>query len=275
MGAGIAEVAAKAGYEVVLRSRHAGERRRHGRRTREVARPSRSSGASSTTPSARPSLARVTATADAGRPGRLRPRDRVGRRGPRRQEGSCSPSSTRCARPTRSSPPTPRRCRSIEMAVRDRAARAGLRHPLLQPGADDERWSRSSARSPPATRRSPRPRPSPSACGKDAVEVKDRAGFIVNALLFPYLNNAVRMLEHGTASLRRHRHRHEGRLQLPDGSVRAARPRRASTRRWRSSTRSTTSSATRTTRRAAAAAHGRAPGRLGRKSGAGFYDYRR
>jgi 3-hydroxybutyryl-CoA dehydrogenase len=38
------------------------------------------------------------------------------------------------------------------------------------------------------------------ACGKTPVEVKDRAGFIVNALLFPYLNNAVRMLEHGTAS---------------------------------------------------------------------------
>ena len=37
-------------------------------------------------------------------------------------------------------------------------------------------------------------------CGKDPVEVKDRAGFIVNALLFPYLNNAVRMLESGTAS---------------------------------------------------------------------------
>ncbi len=39
-----------------------------------------------------------------------------------------------------------------------------------------------------------------TACGKDVVEVKDRAGFIVNALLFPYLNNAVRMLEAGTAS---------------------------------------------------------------------------
>ena len=39
-----------------------------------------------------------------------------------------------------------------------------------------------------------------TACGKDPVEVKDRAGFIVNALLFPYLNNAVRMLESGTAS---------------------------------------------------------------------------
>ena len=39
-----------------------------------------------------------------------------------------------------------------------------------------------------------------ASCGKDVVEVKDRAGFIVNALLFPYLNNAVRMLEAGTAS---------------------------------------------------------------------------
>ncbi len=38
------------------------------------------------------------------------------------------------------------------------------------------------------------------ACGKDAVEVTDRAGFIVNALLFPYLNNAVRMWEQGTAT---------------------------------------------------------------------------
>ena len=40
-----------------------------------------------------------------------------------------------------------------------------------------------------------------ASCGKDAVEVKDRAGFIVNALLFPYLNNAVRMWEQGTASM--------------------------------------------------------------------------
>ena len=39
-----------------------------------------------------------------------------------------------------------------------------------------------------------------SACGKGPVQVKDRAGFIVNALLFPYLNNAVRMLESGTAN---------------------------------------------------------------------------
>jgi 3-hydroxybutyryl-CoA dehydrogenase len=39
-----------------------------------------------------------------------------------------------------------------------------------------------------------------SACGKNPVEVKDQAGFIVNALLFPYLNNAVRLFEQGVAS---------------------------------------------------------------------------
>jgi 3-hydroxybutyryl-CoA dehydrogenase len=39
------------------------------------------------------------------------------------------------------------------------------------------------------------------ACGKTPVEVKDQAGFIVNALLFPYLNNAVRLYEQGMASV--------------------------------------------------------------------------
>jgi 3-hydroxybutyryl-CoA dehydrogenase len=38
-------------------------------------------------------------------------------------------------------------------------------------------------------------------CGKDAIQVQDRAGFVVNALLFPYLNNAIRMWENGTASM--------------------------------------------------------------------------
>jgi 3-hydroxybutyryl-CoA dehydrogenase len=38
-------------------------------------------------------------------------------------------------------------------------------------------------------------------CGKDAIVVEDRAGFVVNALLFPYLNNAIRMWEQGTASM--------------------------------------------------------------------------
>jgi 3-hydroxybutyryl-CoA dehydrogenase len=38
------------------------------------------------------------------------------------------------------------------------------------------------------------------ACGKEPVVVKDQAGFIVNALLFPYLNNAIRLLEQGVAT---------------------------------------------------------------------------
>jgi 3-hydroxybutyryl-CoA dehydrogenase len=38
------------------------------------------------------------------------------------------------------------------------------------------------------------------ACKKEPIETKDQAGFIVNALLFPYLNNAVRLLEHGVAT---------------------------------------------------------------------------
>ncbi len=40
-----------------------------------------------------------------------------------------------------------------------------------------------------------------TSCGKDVVHVADRAGFVVNALLFPYLNNAVRLYEQGTASV--------------------------------------------------------------------------
>lgn len=38
------------------------------------------------------------------------------------------------------------------------------------------------------------------ACGKSPVLVRDQAGFIVNALLFPYLNNAVKLLDSGVAS---------------------------------------------------------------------------
>jgi 3-hydroxybutyryl-CoA dehydrogenase len=39
-----------------------------------------------------------------------------------------------------------------------------------------------------------------AACGKNAVQVKDQAGFIVNALLFPYLNNAAKLFDAGVAT---------------------------------------------------------------------------
>ncbi len=37
-------------------------------------------------------------------------------------------------------------------------------------------------------------------CGKEPVVVKDQAGFVVNALLFPYLNHAVCLFEQGVAT---------------------------------------------------------------------------
>jgi 3-hydroxybutyryl-CoA dehydrogenase len=39
-----------------------------------------------------------------------------------------------------------------------------------------------------------------STCGKNPVQVRDQAGFIVNALLFPYLNNAAKLYDAGVAS---------------------------------------------------------------------------
>ena len=63
-------------------------------------------------------------------------------------------------------------------------------------------------------------------CGKEPVEVKDRAGFIVNALLFPYLNNAVRMLETGTATRDDIDSAMKGGCNFPMGPLGAARPRR-------------------------------------------------
>jgi 3-hydroxybutyryl-CoA dehydrogenase len=39
-----------------------------------------------------------------------------------------------------------------------------------------------------------------AACGKTAVTVRDQAGFVVNALLFPYLNNAIKLFDAGVAT---------------------------------------------------------------------------
>ena len=52
------------------------------------------------------------------------------------------------------------------------------------------------------------------ALGKQTILCQDRAGFVVNALLVPYLLSAIRMLESGFASAAGHRHRH-GRSAAP------------------------------------------------------------
>jgi 3-hydroxybutyryl-CoA dehydrogenase len=109
-------------------------------------------------------------------------------------------------------------------------------------------------------------------CGKDAIEVVDRAGFVVNALLFPYLNNAVRMYEHGTASIEDIDTAMRGGCNFPmgpfalldlvglDTSV-------AILDALYAETRDSTVAPAPTLRRKVAA------GQLGRKSGAGFYVY--
>jgi 3-hydroxybutyryl-CoA dehydrogenase len=111
-------------------------------------------------------------------------------------------------------------------------------------------------------------------CGKDAIEVQDRAGFVVNALLFPYLNNAVRMLEQGTASKEAIDTAMRGGCNFPMGpfalldlvgldtslSILDA---------LYAEFRDPNYAAVPTLRRMVAA------GQLGRKTGTGFYDYRR
>ena len=61
---------------------------------------------------------------------------------------------------------------------------------------------------------------------KTAVSCTDRAGFIVNALLFPYLNDAVSMLEAHYAPAGDIDTAVKAGLRLPDGSLRAAGRRR-------------------------------------------------
>ena len=105
--------------------------------------------------------------------------------------------------------------------------------------------------------------------------MKDQAGFIVNALLFPYLNNAVQLFDAGVATRDDIDAAMKGGCNFPMGPLELldlvgldtslaildalyAEFQRPELRAG-----------------AAAAADGRAPSGSGRKSGAGFYDYQR
>ena len=112
------------------------------------------------------------------------------------------------------------------------------------------------------------------ACGKSPVEVKDRAGFIVNALLFPYLNNAVRMLETGTATRDDIDAAMKGGCKFPMGPLAlldlvGLDTSLAILDALYDEFRDPNYAAVPTLRRMVAAGH------LGRKSGQGFHDYRK
>jgi 3-hydroxybutyryl-CoA dehydrogenase len=109
-------------------------------------------------------------------------------------------------------------------------------------------------------------------CGKDAVLVEDRAGFIVNALLFPYLNNAIRMSEYGTASMESIDIAMQGGCGFPMGpfallDLVGLDTSLAILDALYDEFRDANYAAAPTLRRKVAA------GQLGRKSGRGFYDY--
>ena len=254
MGSGIAEVCARAGLDVVVR---------RGRRTR-AAEPGRRPGRAprSTGPCAAGKL-----TED--EPGR---RARAGSRSPPTLDGAGRPrssSSRRCVEDeaaqgrrlpqARQGGRRPGRHPRLEHLVDPdheaghghAAARAGHRHPLLQPGAGAARWSSWCRRCSPRAR--PRPRADAvrraSVLGKHVIRSQDRAGFVVNALLDPLPAvghpDARVGLRHG----RGHRHRHGRGLHPPDGPAARSPTSSASTRRWRWPSRCTRSSRSRSTPR--------------------------
>jgi 3-hydroxybutyryl-CoA dehydrogenase len=112
------------------------------------------------------------------------------------------------------------------------------------------------------------------ACGKEAVEVQDRAGFVVNALLFPYLNHAIRLYEAQVATMEGIDAAMTGGCGFPMGpfallDLVGLDTSLAILEALHAESGDPSVLAAPMLRRLVAA------GRLGRKSGHGFYDYRR
>jgi 3-hydroxybutyryl-CoA dehydrogenase len=111
-------------------------------------------------------------------------------------------------------------------------------------------------------------------CGKTPVEVKDQAGFVVNALLFPYLNSAVKLFEQGVASKEDIDAAMKGGCGFPMGpfallDLVGLDTSLAILDALYAEHREPSQAASPLLRRMVAAEH------LGRKAGRGFYDYRR
>ena len=121
---------------------------------------------------------------------------------------------------------------------RERAPRALRRPARLQPRDEDgARRARVPGRRHARTRAT-RTRALCEALGKTAVEVADTPGFVVNRLLFPYLFDAVELLERTGMDAAGGRHVHEARRRPPDRARWRCSTSSASTSPWRSARRS-------------------------------------
>ncbi len=202
----------------------AGDGRGHGGGHGEVAQPSGREGEEDRRAERDEALARVTADlrARAALEGR-RPGHRVGGRGPRRQEGALRRTRPHHRGRRPSSPPTPRPCRSSTWPCTtgrpDKVCGIHFFNPapvmelveLVRPlTAADETVAAARAFA--------------EACGKTPVEVKDQAGFIVNAPALPLPQQRRPPVRTRCGVHRGHRRGHEGGLRLPHGTVRPPRP---------------------------------------------------
>ena len=172
-------------------------------------------------------LGRITFTTVDGRPGRLRPRRRGGRRAARAQAGDLPASSTTIVAPDAILATNTSSLSVTEISAATSHARPGHRHALLQPGAGAEVRRGHPHRRHRARRARRRPGAGSTSSARARSSCGDKAGFIANALLFGYLNHAVSMYEAPLRDARGHRRRDAARLRLPDGPAGAARPDRS------------------------------------------------
>ena len=202
MGAGIAEVSAKAGADVIVYEPTdelvtAGRKPHH--RSRWSARRRKGKLTEGDRDAA---LAQADVHHRPGRPGRPPAGHRGGRRGRDRQGEDL--------RRTRRGDHRPRRGAGVEHVEHpdhenrcgDEESEPGARPALLQPGAGAAAGRTRSARWSPREEAAARTEQFASeVLGKQVVRCADRSGFIVNALLVPYLLSAIRMAEAGVATV--------------------------------------------------------------------------
>ena len=198
-------MSASKGYESAGDRGQRGDRHRSGRgldhdRRHDPARPQRGLGL------ARRGESRRRLRQDRGRralaaAGHHRPQGprRLRRRSSRRSSRRSRPRASCCATIAEACPNADLATTTSSLSIAEIADAAGiagqaLRPPRLQPGAADEAGR---GLLPRRRRRGARERALAwcAALGKTAVEVPDQAGFVVNRLLFPYLFDAVRLME--------------------------------------------------------------------------------